>query len=245
MKFLGSRKSETKNREILANFHSAPAGRGNRKNFNSAESRVLVSPVLDTSGSMAKVSKQSYQCTSQMIDTLQSTPSIGRRVDLEITTAGGRVEQILPFTCVLEIEKPGSFTPTGCTPLGEAVITALDSIEARVSELRAAEIEVVSSILVIISDGEANDHAFIDEAKKRLRNAEADKITVIPFLSRDGNGAALRDFCGGNYLDASTTDIPALFRKLTEVIRVVSQTAPSQVKDSSFVRKLMFGGNGE
>jgi uncharacterized protein YegL len=209
--------------------------------FNSAESRIGVSPLLDTSGSMIRVAQQVHESVNQMIESLRETPSIARRVDMQLTTAGGTAEVHGPFQCVLRTECP-TFQIGGGTPLSEASILALDSLKEWKTHLRRHETELVSSIVVIISDGEATDKDKIATAKQALRDAQ-DSISIIPFLTDGGNRSALEDFCGCRALAVSEIDIAALFRKLTAVIRTVSMASPRQIEGPSFVRNLMFGGD--
>lgn len=204
------------------------------------DGRVVVAVEVDISSSMGSDSMQTNQCLGEMQQTLTSEPMIGEKVDVQVVTAGDSATMVIPATPIVDCRIP-EFSTGGFTPLGEGASMSLEGIKAHVERLRQAEISVVSSILVVISDGGANDdRRTLEEAKRQLRAAQ-DHLTVIPLLSTHGDKAALEDFCGCECLEIAKTDIPTLFRKLTSVIRIVSTTSPSKISGPSFVRDLMFG----
>ncbi len=204
------------------------------------DDRLIVSPVVDTSASTTHVSHQVNQCVGEMKEILTSEPAIGRRVDLQLVEAGGTANMVIPATPIFDAIVP-QYSAGGSTPLGEAALMSLDGIDEYVKRMRATEVSVVSRILLIVSDGGANDdRQTLEEAKRRLRLAQ-DHLSLIPLLTDNGNKAALEDFCGCECLEISKTDIPTLFRKLTSVIRVVSTTSRSNITGPSFARDLMFG----
>lgn len=210
-----------------------------RTDLNTTESHIAIDFEVDDSGSMARDAPALRKSVADMLEALRKMPSVARRVDTQFITAGGTVTKHGPFQSVLQAAPP-TFRTSGGTPLGEASLIALDSLIEWEAVLKRHETELVSKILVIISDGEANDANYIDRARAALRDAQ-ESVTVIPFACRGGSRKALEEFCGCRAMDATETDIPLLFSKLTEAIRTVSMISPSQIEGPGFVRNLMFG----
>ncbi|MEM8671137.1 MAG: VWA domain-containing protein [Planctomycetota bacterium] len=222
--------------------YSQQGAKSTSREFSPDEPRGLVVVVHDTSGSMLPVAMESEHHLEEMVGALKVSKSVARRFDLEIVTAGGVPRRVLPFTSVLDAAIPNMVVGGG-TPLCEATLDALASIESRIEHIRSRECVVSTAILVVISDGGYTDTGYASEAKKALREA-AENVVIIPFLTAGGDESQLSELCGCNVLDPNSTDIPALFQRLTSVIRVVSQTSPSQVTVSG-VRALLFDDRNE
>lgn len=238
---------------IRKNKHNNPPTQGlvsqrfglTRPDSNSSVSasggRVKVTLCLDTSCSMDRVTRQSNTCLNEVIASLQQILAVARKVDLQLVAYGGSVKTIIPFTSVLGLNIP-RFSAGGNTPAGEAIVRSFGGIEEHTNWLRQNETDVISDIFVLISDGEDNGcRDKHKEAKRVLRTAQ-NSVSVIPLLTDGGDGPALRELCGCDYLEISKTEIPTLFRRLTEVIRVVSTTSPSKITGPDFARDMMFGG---
>lgn len=210
-------------------------------NSNLDDNRIVVAVAADTSASMNNVTRQLNQCLRESMEVLKAEPTVARRVDFQLVTAGGTPKMLVEAQPILSLRIP-ELSVGGCTPLAKGAVMSLDGMSSHIEGLRSRELSVVSSILVVISDGEANDPAsVISEAQQRLRAAQ-DGTTIIPLLTEGGNKIALEELCGTRCLEVSKTDISTLFRKLTYTIRVVSTTSPSKITGPGFVRNLMFEG---
>jgi Mg-chelatase subunit ChlD len=88
--------------------------------------------VLDTSGSMCgEPIKQLNAGFQQFLKALNDDEVAACSVEVSVITAGGRVQEELPFTSAMSIEHTGQFAAGGMTPLGGAVSRALDALEKR------------------------------------------------------------------------------------------------------------------
>jgi len=83
-----------------------------------------------------------------------STASIS--VELAIVTFGGSPKELVPFTPVSSFFPP-VLSAAGGTPLGQAVIIALDMIERRKQEYKASGIAYFRPWIFILTDGQPTD----------------------------------------------------------------------------------------
>ena len=191
---------------------------------------------------MTAVTQQFNDCLSTAFTTLKRNPSVARRVDVQVISAGRHVNTELAFTNLINAEQQW-LSAGGSTPLGAAAIRSLEGIREREDWLHSNEVSVNGKILVVLSDGEANDPInVIQNAKQCLREAPKQNVSVIPLLTRGGDRKLLEDFCGCRCLEIADTDIEALFVRLTDVIRTVSMMSPSQIEGPETISNLMFGG---
>ena len=96
-----------------------------------------------------------------------------------VFTFGGTVTEALPFTPAHQIDQTAPFIADGGTPMGAAVELALERLEARKAEYKAAGVSYYQPWLVLMSDGAPTD--YWKDAARRLRDmAEGGKIVVIP-----------------------------------------------------------------
>ncbi|QMT32875.1 VWA domain-containing protein [Conchiformibius steedae DSM 2580] len=114
--------------------------------------------VLDTSGSMdGEPIRQLNFGVQSFIQALQNDEVAACSVEVAILAAGGHVEEILPFTTVMDLDYTSTFTAQGGTPLGMAVEKGLDMLEKRKSEYQKNGIAYYQPWLVMISDGAPTD----------------------------------------------------------------------------------------
>lgn len=114
--------------------------------------------VLDTSGSMSgEPIQQLREGFNRFLQSLLEDEVALYSVEVGLITAGGRVQEVLPFTTVDQIDHPVNFDANGSTPLGAAVHLAMQRLEARKAEYRRAGVAYYQPWLIIISDGVPTD----------------------------------------------------------------------------------------
>lgn len=114
--------------------------------------------LLDTSGSMVANSK-----INQLNDALRffkedvtSDELASKRVDLAIITFGESVTVAHDFSS-MEHFNPPTLKAAGLTPMGEAILKAMDLIEERKLEYKSRGIDYYRPWIFLITDGEPTD----------------------------------------------------------------------------------------
>ncbi|MCX8489441.1 MAG: VWA domain-containing protein [Cyclobacteriaceae bacterium] len=144
--------------------------------------------ILDTSGSMGgslfssgpAPIDQLNEGFQRFLDTLKEDEVAAYSVDVSVITAGGSVQEVLPFTTAIQIEKVNPFQASGQTPLGSAVELALKKLDARKSEYKKNGVPYYQPWLVIISDGVPTDNwqQAAQEAKSQSTNRKLVSLVI-------------------------------------------------------------------
>ncbi len=147
--------------------------------------RVPICLVLDVSGSMSGAPIRELQEGVQMFfDAVRADEVAQYAAEIAIVTFGGQATKALDFFAISRQEIP-SLEATGDTPMGQAVVLALDLLEARKTEYRNAGVDYFQPWMVLMTDGQPTDS--IDLAAQRLKELIASKkITVFPIAIGDG-----------------------------------------------------------
>ena len=183
---------------ILANNNTNPptTQRGNAMNsytlttqndlIETPSPRCACMVVLDTSYSMSGAPiNQLNAGFQQYLQTLNEDEVAACTVEVAAITAGGQVNEVLPFTSPLHIDSCAPFSAGGMTPLGGAVNLALDKLEARKNEYKKAGVPYYQPWLVIISDGEPNDDNW-QAAAARAKHLAGNRQLVSLVVGVDG-----------------------------------------------------------
>jgi uncharacterized protein YegL len=179
-----------------------------RVNTDNPDPRVACILLLDTSASMNGSAITELNRGLQVFATdILEDPLARKRAEIMVVAFGGTVRPDPSFVEAQEFQAP-TLTAGGGTPMAEAIIIALDALEAQKSVYKQAGIEYYRPWLVVMTDGAPTDGVqTINEALARLESAERRKaVTVFPigvgdmadmgFLSRlssERPAAALRD----------------------------------------------------
>lgn len=147
--------------------------------------RVPICLVLDVSGSMSGTPIQELQDGVDMFfDAVRKDEVAQYAAEIAVVTFGGQARKALDFLAIGRQEIP-SLEATGDTPMGQAVVLALDLLEARKTEYRNAGVDYFQPWMVIMTDGQPTDS--IDVAAQRLKEmVSSKKITVFPIAIGEG-----------------------------------------------------------
>lgn len=148
--------------------------------------------VLDTSGSMGSSVfgglfsssptpiDQLNEGFQHFLEALKEDEVAAYSVEVGVITAGGSVQEVLPFTTAVQIDGVSPFQATGQTPLGGAVELALKRLEERKAEYKRNGVPYYQPWLVVISDGEPTDNwqQAAQEAKAQSANRKLVSLMV-------------------------------------------------------------------
>jgi uncharacterized protein YegL len=191
--------------------------------------RVPICLVLDVSGSMSGAPIDELQDgVSLFFEAIRSDDIAQYSAEIAIVTFGGVVTRKLDFFSIQRQEVPDLYADGG-TPMGEAVSTALDMLEARKMEYQNAGIDYYQPWMVLMTDGMPTDN--IQEALRRTQDLTiSKKLVVFPIAIGDGADVAeLSKFAPGRgALKLKGLNFKEFFVWLSQSVSRVSQSAPGE-----------------
>lgn len=142
--------------------------------------------VLDVSGSMSGVPISLLnQGVNQFIQDVCQDDFARFAVELGIITFGSTVDEIVPIQSILGVSTP-TFSAMGNTPMGEAVLKAIEVLEKRKNQYRKHGVPYYQPWIVLMTGGEPTDE--YSRAAAQLRElAEDSKMLVF--------GVGIGDYC--------------------------------------------------
>jgi len=145
--------------------------------FINPEQRLACVLLLDTSSSMAngRIDKLN-QGVSTLIQALKEDEVASKRVDLAVITFASEITLVQDFSNADRWDPP-KFEANGVTNMGEAIVQALDRLEARKQEYKKNGVAYFRAWLFLITDGMPTDST--DVAAQRLRSAEQKKQVKV------------------------------------------------------------------
>lgn len=135
--------------------------------------------LLDTSGSMAgEKIKALNEGLKTFREDILADELAAKRVDLAVITFGGSVKVMHDFLAIEDFEPP-ELAADGGTPMGEAILKAVESVEQRKREYKSKGIDYYRPWIFMITDGEPTDmqpgDATWSEVTKRVHEGEANR----------------------------------------------------------------------
>lgn len=213
-----------------------------RVNTDNPDPRVACVLLLDTSGSMAgdPINELNHGLQEFATNILED-PMARKRTEVMVISFGGVVKNVTGFVEAQDF-KPPVLTAGGPTPLGDALLVALDALEGQKSAYREAGIEYFRPWLIIMTDGGPTDPPdVVSDAVKRLRAAQENKrLTVFPIGV--GNRTDM-EFLGQLSIErpaAPMTDVTSFskfFQWLSASMSRISVSSSHGSDDSNVARK--------
>jgi uncharacterized protein YegL len=185
--------------------------------------------VLDTSGSMdGDPIEELNEGIKAFHQALTDDTHALTHVSIAIVTAGGSNAELLMDWTDATGFSPVPMKGDGPTPLGEALILALDLIEQVKAGYRSNGIQYTRPWLFFMTDGEPTDSPEVwAEAIRRCREAEMGKKAVIfPIAVQRGNVAKIGQTSSRSPVKLTGLNFKEFFVWLSGSLGQASRTAP-------------------
>ena len=195
------------------------------------ENRCLCVLVLDTSGSMA--GEPIAQLNAGLValkDELMSDPLAQKRVEIAIVTFGPVTE--LQTSVTAENFVPPSLSASGDTPMGAALLKAVEIVDGRKQAYRSAGVKYYRPWIMLITDGGPTDVNQPTWADGTARVRDGVEKKAFAFFPIGVEGAQMEKLAS---ISQSVTPIKLkglqfrdLFKWLSSSLKSVSQSRPGE-----------------
>lgn len=195
--------------------------------FDNPAPRVPVCLALDTSASMSGEKVRELNAAIAAFYRAVLNDELARSAaEVAVVSFGGRVEKVADFASMSRQRIP-LLQPNGMTPMGGAVMMALDMLEQCKRIYSSQGVDYFQLWLVLMTDGEATDD--IRAAAARCRDlVERRKLTVFPIaVGREANVQKLAEFSPRlSPLRIESTDLGRFFAWLSKSASSASMSNP-------------------
>jgi uncharacterized protein YegL len=149
-----------------------------------------------------------------------------KRVEVAIVTFGGQVQTVCDFATA-ENFVPPTLSATGDTPMGQAIVQALDMLQARKTLYRDSGIQFYRPWIFLITDGAPTDSW--QAAAERVKQAESAKAVALFAVAVEGaNLDVLRRISVREPVKLGGLRFRELFRWLSNSQQHVSRSKPGE-----------------
>ena len=206
---------------------SAQSAFSNVEFAENPEPRVPCVLLIDTSTSMngPKLNELTKGLATYR-EQLMKDALAAKRVEVAIVTFGGRVQRRTNFVTAPDFEPP-HLEAIGGTPMGEAIVEALDMIEERKDAYRENGIAYYRPWIFMITDGEPNDHW--KPVVSRVHEGEQQKAFCFFAVGVEGaNMEVLTEISARKPLWLQGLKFHELFTWLSNSQQAVSRSSPGE-----------------
>ncbi len=152
-----------------------------------SDAKLALAFLLDCSGSMAgEPIGQVNQGIQSFINFIKTNRIARHRLDTTIISFGETVTVEQENVSTEDLVAP-QLQAEGGTPMGEAILAALEILEHQKQYYKAEDIEYIKSIIICLTDGQPTDEETFKEATTELLIAEAQD--EVSFYCIGCNGA--------------------------------------------------------
>ena len=153
---------------------------------DNSDVKLAVAFLLDCSGSMeGEPIEQMNKGIQYFTDFIKSNQIAKHRLDTTIISFGEEVTVHQENATTDDLVAP-YLQAGGATPMGEAILTALDILEQQKQYYKAEDIEYIKPIIICLTDGEPTDEAIFKEATTQLLMAEAQNQVTFYCIGCNG-----------------------------------------------------------
>jgi uncharacterized protein YegL len=149
-----------------------------------------------------------------------------QRVEVSVITFGGKVDTVVPFVSAHDFSAP-TLAANGETPMGEAIIRAIDAVEERKSVYKQNGLHYYRPWIFLITDGEPTDRW--EAAAERVRERENSKKIAFFAVGVEGaNMDTLQKISVRKALHLKGYSFREMFLWLSQSQRSVSHSRPGE-----------------
>lgn len=189
------------------------------------EPRCPLALCLDVSSSMqGEPINQLQEGLRQFKEQLLEDPLASRRVEVAVVTFASDVVVAQEFATVEEF-RPPMLTASGSTSMGAGIENALDLIQARKAEYRAAGVAYYRPLLLLLSDGQPTDS--VGTAARRIRDEEARRgVAAFAVGVQGADMRQLAEIFVRTPLKLTGLDFTGLFQWLSRSVQMIACSQP-------------------
>jgi uncharacterized protein YegL len=159
-------------------------------------------------------------------ETLTADSLTSRRAEIAIITFGGTVTIVQDFVTA-DIFQPPHLRTSGNTPMGEAILAALEMVTKRKATYRAAGILYYRPLIFMITDGEPNDGDPWQAAADKVREGEANKSFAFFTVGvEDADMSVLKHISPSRASQLKKVNFREMFVWLSKSMQSVTQSTP-------------------
>jgi uncharacterized protein YegL len=213
--------------------------------------------LLDVSGSMAEIVANAGKPTGQTVQQDGKTYNIvsggttkldllneglrayhadvigdslaAQRVEVSVITFGGSVQTVVPFVSANEFVPP-TLTANGETPMGAAILQAIDAIDERKKQYKQNGLHYYRPWIFFITDGEPTDTWQV--AAEKVQDGEKNKRFAFFAVGVEGaNFDVLKQISVRQPLHLKGYSFREMFQWLSQSQRSVSHSGPPGKED--------------
>ncbi len=191
--------------------------------------RLPICLVLDISGSMDGAPINELQEGIGIFYKALEEDEIAKlSAEIAIVTFGNGGVQVLNDFASIERQNIPRLTAGGLTPMGEAIEVALDLLENRKNEYKAAGVDYYQPWMVVMTDGMPTDN--VNNAIQRTRAlAENRKLVVFPLaIGEQADKQVLEALSNRTALKLKGLNFKDFFVWLSKSVSKVSQSTPGE-----------------
>jgi uncharacterized protein YegL len=193
--------------------------------FDNVWQRVLISIVLDFSGSMFEYSPLLPECWRTLVDFLHERPADRISVELACCPFSTDIYFHTHAPTVFYKGKSLTFDKMGFTSLGTALRTVIEHTRHRRQMLASEGIDSLRAVCVVITDGGATDRPALDKAIEEMRICEAEgEMEFVPVTPKADSVELLHFIFGKEAIPFNGLDFAAVFPALAASVSQYSQS---------------------
>lgn len=187
------------------------------------EPRVPCVLLLDVSGSMnGPPIRQLNDGIVAFKDAVAADMLASKRVEVAVITFGGQVCVFTPFTTVAAFQ-PTRLEASGDTPMGAAILRAIDEVKARKEEYKRNGIAYYRPWIFMITDGGPTD-SWKQAAEEIARGEQNKEFLFLAVAVQGANLEILNQIAPGGVRQLQGLEFRELFLWLSASMRSVSHS---------------------